>query len=170
MARKIILITGGQRSGKSEYAEQLALKLDPSPIYLATATIGDDEMRRRVEAHRARRGSQWINIEEPLHPSRHNLDGHTVLVDCLTLWSSNIFFESHEDIDESLRIFNEEFQQTTAADATFIFVTNEIGMGGISPNATQRRFTDLQGYVNRTIAQLADRVVIMISGIPIEIK
>lgn len=170
MARKIILVTGGQRSGKSEYAEQLALSLDPAPVYLATATVGDDEMRRRVEAHRARRGPQWTNIEEPLHPSRHEVAGHAVLLDCLTLWATNIFFQAGEDVQASLKAFSEEFERMTAADATFILVTNEIGMGGISPNATQRRFTDLQGYVNRIAAKRADNVVFMVSGIPITIK
>ena len=86
--KKLILITGGQRSGKSEYAERLALQMSSTPIYLATSRIWDDEFRQRVDMHKARRGSQWTNIEEEKYLSRHDVTGKVVLVDCVTLWAT----------------------------------------------------------------------------------
>ena len=91
--KRIILITGGERSGKSVYAEQLALRLSEQPVYMATARIWDEEFRQRVRIHRERRGPQWTNIEEEKHLSRHDLTGRTVLVDCVTLWTTNFFFD-----------------------------------------------------------------------------
>ena len=85
--KRIILITGGERSGKSVYAEQLALRLSEQPVYMATARIWDEEFRQRVRIHRERRGAQWTNIEEEKYLSRHDLTGRTVLVDCVTLWN-----------------------------------------------------------------------------------
>ena len=90
--KRIILITGGERSGKSVYAEQLALRLSEQPVYMATARIWDEEFRQRVRIHRERRGAQWTNIEEEKYLSRHDLTGRTVLVDCVTLWTTNFFF------------------------------------------------------------------------------
>lgn len=92
--KKIILITGGERSGKSMYAEQTALKLSDHPVYMATARIWDEEFRQRVNIHKARRGPQWTNIEEEKHLSRHDMTGRTVLIDCITLWATNFFFDS----------------------------------------------------------------------------
>ena len=91
--KRIILITGGERSGKSVYAEQLALRLSEQPVYMATARIWDEEFRQRVRIHRERRGAQWTNIEEEKYLSRHDLTGRTVLVDCVTLWTTNFFFD-----------------------------------------------------------------------------
>ena len=90
--KRIILITGGQRSGKSVTAERMALSMSDNPVYLATAHIWDDEFRKRVEIHQQRRGPQWTNIEEEKYLSRHNLEGRVVVVDCLTLWCTNFFF------------------------------------------------------------------------------
>lgn len=92
--RRLILITGGQRSGKSTYAEQMALRLSPTPVYLATARIWDEEFRRRVQIHQERRGPEWTNIEENKELSRHQLPGRTILIDCVTLWCTNFFFRS----------------------------------------------------------------------------
>ena len=172
---KIILITGGQRSGKSTYAEQLALRLDDHPVYVATAHIWDDEFRERVDRHKARRGATWTTIEEELYLSRHDYAGRVVLVDCVTLWCTNFFFGSTDgshlpDVDQVLSQLRQEFDLLTSADATFIFVTNEIGWGGVSDNAVQRRFTDLQGWMNQYIASRADTVIMMVSGIPVTIK
>ena len=89
--RRLILITGGQRSGKSTYAEQMALRLSPTPVYLATARIWDEEFRRRVQIHQERRGPEWTNIEENKELSRHQLPGRTILIDCVTLWCTNFF-------------------------------------------------------------------------------
>ena len=175
MTRKIILITGGQRSGKSSYAEQLALSLSPTPVYLATAHIWDEEFRDRVRRHQERRGAQWTNIEEERLLSSHDVTGRVVLIDCVTLWLTNFFFDAstsgHEpDVDAILATVKDEFDRFTAQDATFIFVTNEIGSGGVSENALQRKFTDLEGWMNQYIARQAEEVVLMVSGIPVKIK
>ena len=130
--RKIILITGGQRSGKSKKAEELALSLSPTPVYMATAHVWDDEFRDRVRRHQERRGPQWTNIEEEMLLSRHDMTGRVVVIDCVTLWLTNFFFANGSDVDVSLRLAKEEFDAFTKADATYIFVTNEIGLGGVS--------------------------------------
>ena len=168
--KRIILITGGARSGKSSYAEKLALSLSDAPVYLATARIWDEEFRERVRRHQARRGPQWTNIEEEKLLSRHDLSGRVVLVDCLTLWATNFFFDLDSDVDRALAALQAEFDRFTTQDATFILVTNEIGMGGTSDNAIQRHFTDLQGWMNQYVAARADEVVLMVSGIPVKIK
>lgn len=168
--RKIILITGGQRSGKSRYAQELALQLTKHPVYLATSRIWDEEYRQRILRHQADRGPQWTNIEEEKSLSRHFLPGRTIVIDCITLWSTNFFFDNDSDVDRSLSEMKQEFDQFTEQEATFIFVTNEIGLGGVSENLVQRRFSDLQGWINQYIAGKADQVVFMVSGIGIEIK
>ena len=168
--RRIILITGGSRSGKSSYAERLAMELSDCPVYLATARIWDEEFRERVRRHRERRGPQWTNLEEEKFLSRHALAGRVVLVDCLTLWCTNFFFDLESDVDRALEAAKAEFDRFTAQDATFLFVTNEIGMGGTSDNAIQRKFTDLQGWMNQYAAASADEVIPMVSGIPVKIK
>lgn len=192
--KKIILITGGERSGKSRFAEQLALRLSDHPVYLATARIWDEEFNVRVERHRKRRGPQWTNIEEEKLLSRHRLEGRTVVVDCLTLWATNFFFDYRPDpenrqnmlqgttmerqqaeeglrqVEYALQNVKREFLRFTDQDATFIFVTNEIGMGGVSANDVQRRFTDLLGWTNQFVASQADEVYLMVSGIPVKIK
>lgn len=168
--RTIILITGGSRSGKSTKAEEMALALSAHPVYLATARIWDEEFRERVRRHQARRGPQWTNIEEEKYLSRHDLHGRVVLVDCLTLWCTNFFFDLDSDVDRSLEAVRAELDRFLDQDATFILVTNEIGMGGTSTNEVQRKFTDLQGWMNQYAASLADRVILMVSGIPVTIK
>ena len=160
--KRIILITGGQRSGKSQYAERLALSLSPNPVYVATAHIWDDEFRQRVEKHQERRGPEWTNIEEEKFLSRHDLTGRVAVIDCITLWCTNFF----TPVDSQLSTVN--CQLSTIL--TFIFVTNEIGSGGVSDNAVQRQFTDLQGWMNQYVAQHADEVTLMVCGIPVKIK
>lgn len=176
--RKIILITGGQRSGKSSYAERLALELSQNPVYIATARVWDEEFRERVRRHQERRGPQWTNIEEERELSRHDVTGRVALVDCCTLWATNFFYDGVQgkpegtlpDVDATLEEMKAEFDRFTSQDATFIFVTNEIGLGGTSTNAVQRRFTDLLGWLNQYVATRADEVVMMISGLNIKIK
>ena len=173
--KRIILITGGQRSGKSAYAERRALALSPNPVYMATAHIWDEEFRERVRRHQERRGPEWTNIEEERQLSRHDVSGRVVLIDCLTLWATNYFTTSSSedtepDIDAMLAEMKAEFDRFTAQDATFIFVTNEIGMGGTSANALQRRFTDLLGWLNQYVAAKADEVVMMVSGVELRVK
>lgn len=167
---KIILITGGQRSGKSSYAEKMALSLSSNPIYLATSRIWDDEHRKRIEHHQANRGSEWTNIEEEKHLSKIDVSGRIVLIDCITLWGTNFFFDNESDVEKSLDEIKSEFDKFTKQDATFIFVTNEIGLGGTSENKIQRLFTDLQGWTNQYIASKANEVFLMVSGIPVKVK
>ena len=177
--KKLILITGGQRSGKSQKAESLALSLSGNPVYLATAHIWDEEFRERVRRHQERRGPQWTNIEEELYLSRHNLSGRVVVIDCVTLWLTNFLCltptpapqgEGNVNVDAVLVAAKNEFDKFTQPDATYIFVTNEIGSGGVSDNALQRKFTDLQGWMNQYIAAKADEVFLMVSGIEMKIK
>jgi adenosylcobinamide kinase/adenosylcobinamide-phosphate guanylyltransferase len=168
--RKIILITGGQRSGKSRHAEELALSLSESPVYVATAHVWDEEFQLRVRRHQERRGPQWTNIEEEVHLSRHDLSGRVAVIDCVTLWLTNFFFANDSDVDKSLELAKTEFDKFTEPDATYIFVTNEIGSGGVSDNAIQRKFTDLQGWMNQYIAAKADEVILMVSGIALKVK
>ena len=179
--KKIILITGGQRSGKSEFAEKIALSYDKNPIYLATSRIWDDEFKRRVDMHKARRGEQWENIEEEKFLSKHNVKNRTVVIDCVTLWATNFFFDLQAEsmksakddamhVDNTLNSLKKEFVKFTDQDAVFIFVTNEIGSGGVSDNHTQRKFTDVEGWINQFIAAYADEVILMVSGIPVKIK
>ena len=169
MGKKIILITGGQRSGKSRQAEQMALSLASNPVYVATAHIWDDEFRERVRKHQERRGPQWTNIEEEKYLSRHDLTERVVVIDWVTLWLTNFFFET-SDVDQTLEAVKQEFDRFTSHDATYIFVTNEIGSGGVSENAIQRKFTDLEGWMNQYIASKADEVILMVSGIAVTIK
>lgn len=165
------MVTGGQRSGKSAMAERLALEHADRAVYMATAQIRDDEMADRVRRHQARRGQQWSTIEEPLHLSVHQVpEGHSVLVDCLTLLSTNAYFAENEDVDRALALVKREIDALTSQEAVFVFVTNEIGMGGIGASPMVRRFTDLMGWVNSYMAAKADDVYLMVSGIPLKIK
>ena len=166
---RIILITGGQRSGKSKKAEEIAMSLSDNPVYVATAHIWDEEFRERVKRHQERRGPQWTNIEEEKLLSRHDLTGRVAVIDCVTLWLTNFFFENN-NVDETLTAVKEEFERFTKNDATYIFVTNEIGSGGVRDNAVQRQFTDLEGWMNQYIASRADEVILMVSGIAVKIK
>ena len=198
--KRIILITGGQRSGKSSKAEELALSLSANPVYMATAHIWDEEFQERVRRHQERRGPQWTNIEEEMALSKHDMTGRVVVIDCVTLWLTNILyseelrvkseeFATAQDgeadssakgtavansslftLHSSLKLAKAEFDRFTEAEATYIFVTNEIGSGGVSDNALQRKFTDLQGWMNQYIAQKADEVILMVSGLPVVIK
>lgn len=166
----IHLITGGERSGKSTYAESEALRLSRQPVYLATARIWDEEFRQRILRHQERRGPEWTNIEEDIRPSKHDFTGRVVLIDCITLWATNYFFDMQQDVDQALEALKKEFDTLVQQDATFIFVTNELGMGGMSESRTQRLFTQLQGWMNQHVAARADRVTLMVSGLPLAVK
>lgn len=174
--KRIILITGGQRSGKSAYAERLALSLSENPVYIATAHIWDDEFRERVKMHQTRRGKQWINIEEEKYLSKHEIHDKVIVIDCITLWCTNFFFDREADTDcqpsvsEALNELKKEFDNFTSHDNTYIFVTNEIGSGEVSGNAVQRKFTDMQGWMNQYVASKANEVILMVCGIPTKIK
>lgn len=185
--KRIILITGGQRSGKSSYAEKLALSLSSNPIYLATSRVWDEEFALRVKRHKEGRGSCWTNIEEEKYLSKHDVSNRVVLIDCVTLWGTNIFYDLSKELEdvsslktkvlekdylvqESLKRLKAEFDKFTSQDATFIFVSNEIGMCGVAVNKFQRQFTDMQGWANQYIASNSDEVILMVSGISMKIK
>lgn len=168
--KHILLVTGGQRSGKSDFAQNRALEMSKHPVYLATSRIWDEEFRQRVLRHQANRGPEWMNVEEEKFLSRHDLAGRVIVIDCVTLWCTNFFFDNNSVVDISLQQIKEEFDAFVRQDAYFIFVTNELGLGGVSVDDTQRRFTDLQGWVNQYIASKADEVVLMVSGIPVPVK
>ena len=102
--------------------------------------------------------------------ARHDLTGRVAVIDCVTLWLTNFFFNNNSDVNQSLELAKAEFDKFTSHDATYIFVTNEIGSGGVSENAIQRHFTDLQGWMNQYIAQQADEVILMVSGIAVKVK
>ena len=168
--KKIILVTGGQRSGKSSYAQNLALSLSDNPVYLATSAIWDDEHRERIERHKRDRGPEWTNIEEEKELQNVDVNGRVVVIDCVTLWCTNFFTETNGDVQQSLDAVKKCFEAFINQDAVFIFVTNEIGLGGTSANDLQRRFTDLIGWTNQFIARHSDEVVLLVSGIPVTIK
>lgn len=168
--KHIVLVTGGQRSGKSGYAQKRALSLTANPVYLATSRVWDEEFRQRVLRHQADRGPEWTNIEEEKYLSHHNLNGRVVVIDCITLWGTNFFFDNDSNVELSLTELKEEFDRLAEQEAYLIFVTNEIGLGGVSPDPVQRKFTDLQGWLNQYIASHADEVVLMVSGIPMKVK
>ena len=167
---KVTLITGGVRSGKSSYAQRMALERASNPVYLATSRVWDEEYRQRIERHKADRGPQWTTVEEERALSRHDFTGRTVVVDCVTLWCTNFFYDLDSDVNRTLEAVCSEFDRLVDQAADLIFVTNEIGSGGISADACQRRFCDLQGWVNQHIARAADEVWWMVSGIPVKIK
>ncbi|MBO9731700.1 MAG: bifunctional adenosylcobinamide kinase/adenosylcobinamide-phosphate guanylyltransferase [Chitinophaga sp.] len=164
------LITGGARSGKSRYAQEMALSQSTHPVYVATAKVWDDDFAQRIQRHKTERGAMWTNYEEELYVSRLPLAGHTVVIDCVTLWLTNFFEQQAYDMDLTLEAIKTEIKALQAMAGTFIIVTNEIGMGVHAETAIGRRFTDLQGWVNQYIARVADTVVLMVSGIPVIIK
>ena len=167
---EIIFITGGQRSGKSSFAQRLAEKESQSPLYLATARIWDDDFKSRVERHQSDRGENWQTIEEEFQLSKHDFCGKTVLLDCITLWLTNIFYDTKNDVDKSLEIAKNEWDKFIQQDFTLIVVSNELGMGVHPLNEVARKFADLQGWMNQYIAKSADKVFLMVSGIPLKIK
>lgn len=167
----ITYLTGGQRSGKSNAALNLATSLSKEPIYIATAVITDDEMNTRIERHKMERGDEWINIEEPLYVGNLNIKENSVVVlDCVTLWLSSIFFKNNESVSESLLFFKEQWEKLISKKIELIIISNEIGMGLHADTKMGRKFTDLQGWANQIIAKDADKAIFMVSGIKIKIK
>lgn len=166
------MVTGGQRSGKSVFAEKMASDMSENPTYLATARIFDEEMRERVRIHQERRRkSHWRNIEAPLSIEALTFsEDEVVLVDCLTLWATNWLFDKNGNVDEASVELKHQIELLREAVTTAIIVTNEIGLGGVSPNALQRKFADLQGIINQYVSSIADEVYMVISGIPVKIK
>jgi adenosylcobinamide kinase / adenosylcobinamide-phosphate guanylyltransferase len=172
MTRQIILISGGARSGKSRYAEQRAPEMGRRRIYVATAEAKDEEMAQRIAEHQKRRGSLWRTIEEPLELTEALLRqrGNTdcALVDCLTLWISNLLIRYDEKY--ATQKVHELMEKFAELDFNLIFVTNEVGSGIVPDNALARKFRDLAGWTNQTVAQAADEVILMVAGLPIIVK
>ncbi|MEA3317238.1 MAG: bifunctional adenosylcobinamide kinase/adenosylcobinamide-phosphate guanylyltransferase [Bacteroidota bacterium] len=167
---EITLITGGQRSGKSSFAQKLAEEKSDNPIYLATARIWDDDFKTRVKRHQSDRGEFWKTIEENKQISKHNFNKKTVLMDCVTLWLTNFFYDNNFDVEKSLEETKSEWDKFIKQDFNLIVVTNELGMGIHAENETSRKFTDLQGWINQHIAKSASNVYLMVSGISTKIK
>lgn len=194
MPATVYLVTGGARSGKSSYAQSLCEKTCADPIYLATSKVWDDDFKERVERHQNERSDHWTTIEEPLHPSKHSdaFANRAILVDCLTLWLTNFFMElgafSEPDGEKNaeassngdkisdaseralVRIKEEFDKMVTQWNATFVFVTNEIGSGLHAESAASRKFVDAQGWLNQHVASKANMVVHMVAGVPNVIK
>lgn len=167
---QITFITGGTRSGKSSYAQNLAESQSKNPVYLATARVWDEDFRRRIERHQNDRGPHWINIEGEKELSACEVDGQTVLLDCITLWLTNIFFDNQFDAERSLEEAKAEWNRFVQKEINLIVVSNELGMGVHPAEESARKFADLQGWMNQYIASQANEVFLMISGIPLKIK
>ena len=167
----IYLITGGERSGKSNYAQNLALQLSDSPLYIATARKWDSDFQNRIDRHQQERDERWTNIEKEKYLSEINFSGKVALIDCVTLWLTNFFVDTKNDVLLSLEEAKKEFLSiANQENATLIIVTNEIGMGVHADTHVGRKFTELQGWMNQFLASNADQVVLMVSGIPVKIK
>ena len=172
MAKQILFITGSARSGKSRYAEFRAEELGERLLYIATAEANDEEMAQRIAEHRKGRANQWATIEEPVELAEALLTqrGKTdaVLVDCLTLWISNLLLRRDE---EYVRLKIEGLLATLPAlDFHIVLVSNEVGWGIVPDNPLARKFRDLAGWSNQRIAEAAGEVILMVAGLPVVVK
>ena len=171
---RIVLITGGARSGKSGYAQALAEACPGELLYVATAGIHDEEMDERVRLHRESRGARWSTLEEPyLWPERLSAaanDHGAVLVDCITLWLSNLFFRYEEDVDRVREEVTRGLPFLTKIEVPIFLVTNEVGSGIVPENRLARVFRDLAGEVNQQLGALADEAWLVASGLPLRLK
>ncbi len=164
------LILGGARSGKSRYAEKLALARSERPLYLATSRAWDDDHRARIARHQSDRGDRFETLEEEKHLSAHEVEGRVVVVDCVTLWLTNFFVDEKQDVERCLALARSEMDRALAKDTSWIFVSNELGQGLHAPTEAGRKFTDLQGFVNQYIAARVDVVTLLVAGIPLHVK
>ena len=165
----IILITGGARSGKSMRAEARATAFAGKPVYIATAEALDAEMRERIARHRTRRGNAWIEHETPLElvSALNATDGGGArLVDCMTLWLSNLMHRERDWSRETTQLADALRGQKSPV----VLVTNEVGLGIVPDNALARQFRDASGIMNRTIAEVADEVEFVVAGLPMRVK
>jgi len=177
---EIILILGGARSGKSRFAQRLASGLGQSVLYVAPLVPQDEEMRRRVELHQKARPSHWRTLEAPNNIARaireHTNDAEVVILDCLTLLVSNYMQNAPdpEDIDALESVILDELSQLLERkrqkNASLIIVSNEVGMGLVPPYPSGRAYRDLLGKANQFISERADKVYMMIAGLPLELK
>ena len=168
MSVPLTFVLGGARSGKSRYAEGVIAALPPPWAYIATAEAGDEEMFVRIKAHRERRGADWRTIEAPrdLSTALAGCGQIPALVDCLTLWLSN-FVLADADIEKEMQSLETAL---ASRPAPTVLVANEVGSGIVPAYPLGRRFRDLQGILNQRIATRADRVVLMVAGLPLAVK
>ena len=168
--KKIVFITGGARSGKSSFALKAASGIPGRRAYIATSEARDEEMRKRIEMHRKQRGNGWDTIEEPLMiaDALNNIKGKcgSIVLDCLTLWLSNIM---HAKLDMEAEI-ERLISSLRSLQACVFIVSNEVGMGIVPENGMAREFRDLAGMLNQRVAEAADEVYLVVSGIPLKIK
>jgi adenosylcobinamide kinase/adenosylcobinamide-phosphate guanylyltransferase len=166
---QLTLVLGGARSGKSAYAEGLVAAL-PQPLYLATAEAGDGEMSARIRTHQDRRGPAWTTVEEPLELlaalDAHARPGRAILVDCLTLWVSNLML-AEADL---ARAFDRLVDALPSLPGSVVFVANEVGLGIVPDNALARAFRDHAGSLNQRIAARCQRVIFVAAGLPLLLK
>ena len=168
--KKIVFITGGARSGKSSFALKQASGIPGKKAYIATAEALDEEMRKRIEDHREQRGKEWDTFEEPLMIAeviKKIGDRYDAIVlDCLTLWLSNIMHSNLIIETEIERLISSLLSHQTSV----FIVSNEVGMGIVPENEMARKFRDMAGLLNQKIAGAADEVYIVVAGIPLKIK
>ena len=168
--RHSLLVLGGARSGKSLYAEERCLRDVGRKLYLATAEARDDEMARRIQQHQDRRGDDWDSLEEPLELvsalESNARTGCTILVDCLTLWISNLMMHERDVAQEVAKL--SDVLPTLAGNT--VLVSNEVGLGIVPDNALARAFRDEAGLANQIIAGVCDEVVFMAAGLPLWLK
>lgn len=183
MSRRLTLVLGGARSGKSHHAEQLALQCVGPVTYVATAGEDDEEMQLRVALHRARRPANWALVEEPVHLAEalytHAQHGGCVLVDCMTLWLNNLLFSEHHEYPETGLVtppeawtaeINALLTALPLLPGEVILVSNEIGLGVVPMGAVTRFYVDELGRLNQRLAALADNVHLLVAGIPMVVK
>lgn len=166
----VIYITGGERSGKSSFAHDMALKLSSNPIYLATARVWDDDFKERIDRHKSGRDHRWTTIEEEKELSKHDFTGKVVVMDCVTLWLNNFHFDNEYNTEKTLKEAKDEFSKFIQKDFTLFVISNELGMGAIAERESTRKFIELQGWINQFIAKLANEAWWLVSGIPVKIK
>ncbi len=164
------LVLGGARSGKSAFAECLVANSGLKRVYLATGAAGDEEMRARIDRHRARRGENWRTIEEPLAIidalAREAAPHRAILIDCLTLWLSNLMHANRDSEREIQRLA----AALRAATSPIVLVSNEVGLGIVPETPLGRRFRDAQGRLNQAIAATAGNVALIVAGLPLWLK
>ncbi len=166
----IYYITGGERSGKSSYAQKLALSLSNKPKYIATSRHWGNDHEKRIDRHIADRNDCWISIEEEKKIASTIDNDDVAVIDCVTLWLTNYFVDTKNDIETCLMLAKEEFNKLLIIKATIIIISNEIGMGVHAQTEVGRKFTELQGWINQHIAKQADKAIFMVSGLPLTLK
>ncbi|GAB1856572.1 bifunctional adenosylcobinamide kinase/adenosylcobinamide-phosphate guanylyltransferase [Flavobacteriaceae bacterium MHTCC 0001] len=166
----IYYITGGERSGKSSYAQSLALSLSQTPKYIATSRIWGDDHRKRIDRHIADRDERWTSIEEEKKIATVISNNDVAVIDCVTLWLTNFYVDTKNNVETSLELAKVEFNKLLEINATIIIISNEIGMGVHAQTEVGRKFTELQGWMNQHIAKHANKAIMMVSGIPLTLK